>query len=63
MVPIALFLLLGVNLLLNRVEGAGGDSSKPQLHDAGQDPLGSWIDPQRYKMACPDYRHYAVILQ
>lgn len=28
-----------------------------------QDILGSQIDPERYRAACPDYKHYAVTPQ
>jgi len=28
-----------------------------------QDALGSGIDPEKYKQACPDYLHYSVVAQ
>lgn len=54
--------LLG--LILYGVNGASGEKFQPGIHEAGnQGALGSGIDLRRYKLACPDYRHYAVIPQ
>lgn len=56
--------IFGLNLVSSGVDGASGEKSKPGAHEAGnQEALGSEIDLRRYKLACPDYRHYAVIPQ
>lgn len=60
----ALTILLGLNIILYGVDGTSGEKSKPGIFEAGnQEALGSGIDSRRYKQACPDYRHYAVIPQ
>lgn len=51
--------IFGANSILIGVDGALGDGKHSKL----QEPLGLGIDPARYKPACPDYRHYAVIPQ
>lgn len=64
MILVAQYLLLGVHLVLNSVEGAYDTKARHEPRDvAVEEPIGPWIDPQRYKIACPDYRHYALISQ
>ena len=53
------FVIFGAKFFLIGVDGALGDKKQINL----QEPLGLSIDPVRYKTACPDYRHYAVIPQ
>lgn len=56
--------LFGLNFVSYGVDGASGEKIKPGTNEAGnQEALGSGIDLRRYKLACPDYRHYAVIPQ
>lgn len=51
-------------LILYGVDGASGEKTQPGIHEAGdQETDRSGIDLRRYKLACPDYRHYAVIPQ
>lgn len=46
------------------VNGISGDQFKGQgKAGANQELLGSGIDTERYKTACPDYKHYAVVPQ
>lgn len=64
MILVAQYLLLGVHLVLNSVEGAYDTKARHEPRDvAVEEPIGPWMDPQRYKIACPDYRHYALISQ
>lgn len=64
MILVAQYLLLGVHLVLNNVEGAYETKARYEpRHIAVEEPIGPWIDPQRYKIACPDYRHYALLPQ
>lgn len=39
--------------------GEAAGAAKP----GNQDALGSGIDPEKYKQACPDYLHYSVVAQ
>lgn len=56
--------IFGLNLVSSGVDGAAGEKIKPATHEAtNHEALGSEIDLRRYKLACPDYRHYAVIPQ
>lgn len=64
MTLVAQYLLLAVYLVLNSVEGAYESEARHEPRNvAVEEPIGPWIDPQRYKIACPDYRHYALIPQ
>lgn len=54
-------LLLGSNLLINGVFAV--DSKARGKAGVNQEALGSGIDGERYRTACPDYKHYAVIPQ
>ena len=55
------YVLLGTNLLVN---GVAEDDIRPRVRAAkNQEVLGSGIDGERYKTACPDYKHYAVLPQ
>lgn len=56
-----LYALLGIAILVHGVteevykaRGKAGNN---------QEALGSGIDGERYKTACPDYKHYAVVPQ
>ena len=53
-----MLLLLAARLVYTTVEAAGAPA-KP----GSQDALGSGIDPEKYKQACPDYLHYSVVAQ
>ena len=53
-------LLLGSNLI-NGVFAA--DSKAWGKAGVDQEALGSGIDGERYRTACPDYKHYAVVPQ
>lgn len=56
--------LFGLSSVLFGVDGATGEKIKSGIHEAGdQEALRSVMDQRRYKLACPDYRHYAVIPQ
>ena len=55
------WLLLGSNLLINGIFAV--DSRARGKAGADQEALGSGIDGERYRTACPDYKHYAVIPQ
>ena len=62
MICLALVCLwLGSNLLLNGVSAA--DAKTRGKGGIEQEALGSGIDGERYRTACPDYKHYAVIPQ
>ena len=62
MICLALVCLwLGSNLLLNGVSAA--DAKTREKGGIDQEALGSGIDGERYRTACPDYKHYAVIPQ
>lgn len=64
MILVAQHLLLGVHLVVSSVEGAYKTNVRYEVRDvAVEEPIGPWIDPQRYKIACPDYRHYSLIPQ
>lgn len=57
-------LLLGVHLVMSSVEGAYETKARHEIRNVVvEEPSGPWIDPQRYKIACPDYTHYALIPQ
>ena len=51
--------ILEILFISTGVNGALGDWK----HNNEQEALGFDYDPVRYKAACPDYRHYAVIPQ
>ena len=51
--------LLGSIFLWNGFAGAMEDVK----HGSDQEALGSFIDYERYKTACPDYKHYAEVPQ
>lgn len=53
------FLLLGTASVLNGANGASEDRGKA----GSQEALGSGIDGERYRTACPDYKHYAIVPQ
>lgn len=53
--------LFGLNFILYGVDGASEEKTKPGTHEASNQEYG--VDQRRYKPACPDYRHYAVIPQ
>lgn len=56
LLTIALLLLTGSFLY---TPGQVAGAAKP----GNQDALGSGIDPDKYKQACPDYLHYSVVAQ
>lgn len=59
--PALLYALLGAGLLAST---ATGDESKARGKAGNnQEVLGHGIDGERYKTACPDYKHYAVVPQ
>lgn len=61
MVNLALaYALLGTTLL---VHGITEDEFKARGKAGNQEALGSGIDGERYKTACPDYKHYATVPQ
>lgn len=51
--------LLGNSFLGNGFVGALEDGK----YGGNQEALGSGIDGERYKTACPDYKHYSVVPQ
>jgi len=56
-----LYALLGTGLLAN---GISEDEYKARAKGgSNQEVLGYGIDGERYKTACPDYKHYAVVPQ
>ena len=60
-IPIWIVLLLGTCLsVLGFAQGV--DTQHGRILGE-QDILGSQIDPERYRAACPDYKHYAVLPQ
>ncbi len=54
-------LLVGSNLLIHGVFAV--DAKGRGKGGVDQEALGSGIDDERYRTACPDYKHYAVIPQ
>lgn len=55
------YALLGATTLVN---GVTEDEFKARGRAGnGQEALGSGIDGEKYKTACPDYKHYAVVPQ
>lgn len=56
-----LCLFVGSNLLINGVFAV--DAKARGKGGVDQEALGSGIDGERYRTACPDYKHYAVIPQ
>ena len=57
-IPIIETLLLCVGCLLLGVNGVPPDHAGQQMDSQGA--LGMDIEPESYREACPDYRHYAV---
>lgn len=55
--------LLGTGVIIGGVDGASGNIVEGRAKVDNQEALGSGIDGERYKTACPDYRHYAVVPQ
>ena len=53
------YALLGSSILGNGFAGSLEDAK----HGSNQEALGSGIDGERYKTACPDYKHYSVVPQ
>lgn len=53
------YALLGSSFLGNGFAGGLEDGK----HGGNQEALGSGIDGERYKTACPDYKHYSVVPQ
>ena len=53
------YALLGSLCLWNGFAGALEDLK----HGGNQGALGSFIDYERYKTACPDYKHYSEVPQ
>lgn len=51
------YALLGSSFLWDGFAGALEDGK----HGGNQEALGSGIDGERYKTACPDYKHYCVV--
>lgn len=51
--------ILEIQFIFTGVDGTFGDWK----HSNEQEARGFDYDPVRYKAACPDYRHYAVIPQ
>lgn len=55
------YALLGTGVTVN---GITEDEFKARgKAGTNQEALGSGIDGERYKTACPDYKHYAVVPQ
>lgn len=53
------YALLGSTFLGNGVFGVLEDGK----HGSKQEALGSGMNEEKYKAACPDYKHYSVIPQ
>lgn len=53
------YALLGSSFLRNGFAGALEDVKYGGIQEA----LGSGIDGERYKTACPDYKHYSIVPQ
>jgi len=55
------YALLGSSSLVNSL---AEEDIKPRAKVGNnQEALGSGIDGERYRTACPDYKHYAVVPQ
>lgn len=54
------YALLGISFLRN---GFAGALEGAKHGSNNQEALGSGIDGDKYKTACPDYKHYSVIPQ
>lgn len=55
-----IYALLGGSSFVN---GFAEEDVKPRARAGNQEALGSGIDGERYRTACPDYKHYAVVPQ
>ena len=55
---LAAYLLLVTNNLLSVVAGVS-EGLQPRMNGAKQEALGSGVDGESYRTACPDYRHYS----
>ena len=55
------YALLGAAVLLDGITGAADDGHKAGFKRADQEVLGSGVDGGRYRTACPDYKHYAIV--
>ena len=53
------YAILGITLFRNGFAGVLEDAK----HGSNQEALGSGIDGEKYKTACPDYKHYSVVPQ
>lgn len=56
-------LLLGATAVFKFVNSIPGHGNEYRVGWDDQEALGSGIDGQRYRTACPDYKHYAIIPQ
>ncbi|KAL9099514.1 MAG: hypothetical protein Q9163_004994 [Psora crenata] len=56
------YALLGAIMILDVVRGADGNGGKTAAKRAEQERMVPEVDRQRYKTACPDYKHYAIAL-
>ena len=52
-------LFLGIGNLLAGARGASDGKLQARANDAKQEALGSGVDGESYRTACPDYRHYS----
>ena len=58
---ILFYLMLGTGALAS--EAADSEPKARAKPGSNQEVLGYGIDGNRYKTACPDYKHYAVVPQ
>ena len=56
---IATYLLLGSSNFLSGVNGASDGKLQARANEAKQEVLGSGVDGESYRTACPDYKHYS----
>lgn len=56
---VAFFLIFGARYFFIGFDGVLGARN----YAVGQEFIGVGIEPSKYKSACPDYRHYAIIPQ
>lgn len=62
MVVLALvYAILGSSFFVNGISADDHKYHKRAGHD--QEALGYGIDGEKYRTACPDYKHYAVVPQ
>jgi len=63
MLLILAFLLLVTSTVIAKANGPSEQGFEDRAKRDDQEVLGTGIDGQRYKTACPDYKHYAIIPQ